>query len=875
MGKLLKKCITLMLAVSMFMTSTVSAASNELVKFKYNSPSGNYTAEKLSHPNSGPGQADGLINFDNGDPDTGQNYSWTSVAYGEYMYIGTCYAAMYNTMRHMAYELGMDLKEFKAIVNVLYNGTLYVGDEKNNPDAQNRAVIIKLNTKTLEVSIVEPPASIGGYRASIEFKDKLYFSAAGSTPYLLEVDPKTDTTKVVYKSQKPTNPSISTGIRGLTVVGDSLIASMIGNNGAYIVASTEPSKGESSFKTIATQQDMLDYPAYKYTDSIFGGSVWDMVSFNDKLYFTVVTGKDGNKSPFAMFVGEQDNKGDWSIRLLIGKEEDNPKYPIGLGASRSGAANLQVYDGHLYIGGYNDPMIALADVLNFKFESIYKDLSNPVNLWRMDSNENIELVAGEPNELFPKVVGNQTSGFGTNLNQYVWDMETYEGKLYVGTFNIGSLAYPIMQFANGDVLHMTKEELQSQIKYIKELIEIIKNKQQVQTIDNEESLEDQINDEEVLKEEDSIENKEVLIEEVVEDEEVSTEEILDENNLESAVTIEDTNKETTEEESTIEELSKLSDNLELISEQLDSTYESSLNNRSKSSQEEMLKLLEDTYKIYEENKETLPLELKENLSKLLNKETIQNFSYFVETCKYLSKGQRGFSLLVSSDGKNFETITNDGFGDPYNHGLRTFSKTTTGLCVGTANPFNGTQVWRIVDNKRGKVQDSTVDKTELTYDKYKKENVEFKIEYNGNTLDSVQKDYKDLTEGKDYIKKDKSIIFTSEYLDKLELGSHDFRLRFSNNGFIDVKIKVVDSTPGDTTNPGGITNPSDTTNPGGTTNPGDTTNPGNTTNLGNTNNNGSQNSSSSVKTGDNNIMLYSVAGLVAAGVLFLARRKFK
>ena len=72
-----------------------------------------------------------------------------------------------------------------------------------------------------------------------------------------------------------------------------------------------------------------------------------------------------------------------------------------------------------------------------------------------------------------------------------------------------------------------------------------------------------------------------------------------------------------------------------------------------------------------------------------------------------------------------------------------------------------------------------------------------------------------------------------------------------------MKIKVEDSTPGNTTNPGGTTNPGDTTNPGGT------------------NNNGGQNSSSSVKTGDNNIMLYSVAGLVAAGVLFLARRKFK
>ncbi len=52
-------------------------------------------------------------------------------------------------------------------------------------------------------------------------------------------------------------------------------------------------------------------------------------------------------------------------------------------------------------------MIALADVLNMKFEDIYKDISSPVCLWRMDTNEKIEMVAGDSNELFPTVLGNQ------------------------------------------------------------------------------------------------------------------------------------------------------------------------------------------------------------------------------------------------------------------------------------------------------------------------------------------------------------------------------------------------------------------------------------------------------------------------------------
>ena len=59
----------------------------------------------------------------------------------------------------------------------------------------------------------------------------------------------------------------------------------------------------------------------------------------------------------------------------------------------------------------------------------------------------------------------------------------------------------------------------------------------------------------------------------------------------------------------------------------------------------------------------------------------------------MSKSERGFDLLVSYDGINFDVITRNGLGDPYNHGCRVFAITDSGLCVGTANPFYGTQVW--------------------------------------------------------------------------------------------------------------------------------------------------------------------------------------
>ena len=73
--------------------------------------------------------------------------------------------------------------------------------------------------------------------------------------------------------------------------------------------------------------------------------------------------------------------------------------------------------------------------------------------------------------------------------------------------------------------------------------------------------------------------------------------------------------------------------------------------------------------------------------------TVRNMASAIKLLNYLRTAKRGFDLYVTEDGVNFETVTIDGFGDPYNHGLRVFATTDQGLCLGTANPFYGTQIW--------------------------------------------------------------------------------------------------------------------------------------------------------------------------------------
>ena len=763
------KIISMFLAVSLALTPLTPQAetSNTHFPITYTSESGNYTATKLSHPNDDVMQPDGIIEYENGINDRGENYSWSAVGHGDYMYVGVLYGAISRTLQIMAAQNNIDYSLFKASIDALFNGTLFMGDEENNPNNENRSMLLKLNTKTGEVTVVRPPSD-ASYRAAIEYKGKLYFAASASQPYLLEVDPTDDSTKIVYTSQKPSNPFISVGIRGLTVVNDNLVASMIGDNGAYIVSSNNPSEGESSFKTIATQQDLLDYPAYYYNDSIFGGAIWDMVEFNNKLYVTVVTGKSGNKQAFAMFSGEENKEtGKWDFNLIVGDEKDGAAYPYGLGADRSGAGNLFVYDNHLYIGGYNDPMIALADVLNMNFEELYKDLSSPVCLWRMDTDENINMVAGDSNELFPTVLGNQSAGFGSNLNQYVWRMAEYDNKLYVGTFDIGSLAYPLMQFTNGDVLHMTPEEIKSQIHYIKVLLEVLKKNDEDATITESTDANTKSNYSEEAKYINSLSAE-------------------DQNDVENSLT-------------------ELYDGLSELESVLD--LEAYSETETCGLSDSLLNIYQNLVNEYLKIRDLLPEDLVEILDKTLNQDSVDNLFYFLETCKYLSAGERGFDLLVSEDGINFETITTNGLGDPYNHGCRIFAVTNSGLTLGTANPFYGTQVWKVTDNQRGTILDSIIKNTDVTYNKNpeasENKNVSFDVDFNGNTLKTIQLNYNTLKEGTDYTVSDNQIILSETLLNSLEVGTYSLSFTFSAGSRANAVLHVIDEANSNNNNNNG------------------------------------------------------------------------
>lgn len=680
--KRLKSFVPVMLSASMVLSMatagfTVYAKCDDDNGSVYVSDNENFTATKISHSEQGTKVPDGIVDYVGdgvltdditGVGDRSQNYSWSAIGYGDYMYVGTCANAMLTTLGFMKSTLGdyYDEEKMTATLNTIFNGHFFIGEEDGGDP---KGILVKVNTKTKDVTLLMSKATTNtncNFRNAVEYNGMLYFcGAVNGLPCLYQVNPETDECTNVYQSisvadyYKAYQMSISVGIRGMCVYKDKLIVSFVGLDGAYICETTNPSD-PTSYKVIANMNDMCNYPAYHYADSIYGGSVWDMVEFNGSLYVVLCTGTPDNKpdentmQSFAMIRGDIDNNGNWAWTSVIGDQKEyGSKYTFGIDPerTRSGAANLAVYGDHLYIGEYNDEEISLEDIMFKKnCDFVNANLEQSVNLYRMDKDENIELVVGDADNMFPD--GSLTlfdSGFGRNENQYIWRMQVYNNKLYVGTFDTSSLLEPIGQFTNGDILKMSIKEWKSQINYIKILIDIMTKKPATP--------------------ENVISNSSIKLNKQQQDEMLNSLKKVDYN---EALSTSDTQK-----------ILQVMDSLDEIGDMLNDN----MSNEFIAKYETLLNKINSL--------PNLPAIIKEKISSIINEENIHNLKSFVKCGMYLSNATRGFDLYTIDEDMCVETVTDNGFGDPYNHGCRVFAVTNQGLHIGTANPFYGTQLWNL------------------------------------------------------------------------------------------------------------------------------------------------------------------------------------
>ena len=723
----------------------------------YNAGNG-YSFEKLSHPTVGTSQPDGIVDYQgngavavpgadgntaNNEGDRGQSYTWAAASYGDWLYVGTCYAAMGNTLTLMNSTLGdsFDVETMRLTLEAMFNGTFFYGQQKEDgtADKDSGGILVKINTKTGETKLLLSESLNGVaplFRNAVSYKGKLYFCGSvrtnggkGGLPAVYEIDPKTDEYKVVYQGLSSMQDygaaykqGISTGIRGMCVHDGQLVISNVGKdaNGNFvstILTSSDPSKGQDSFTEIANSETLFGYPAIRYKDSIYGGAIWDMVSYNGHLYATICTGTpenapdDNSMQSFAMVRGDKNADGSYSWTPIVGDQKtDGAKYCFGIdpARTRSGAANLIVYNDYLYIGEYNDEEIALERILFNKSNTeeggkssmggvdcsfVNANLEQSVNIYRMDKDENMELVVGDRTDMFPEGgISGLTSGFGRNENQYIWRMQKFDGKLYIGTFDTASLLEPIGQFSNGDIIDMTPEEWDSQVQRLRDLLDHLLDKK---------SPDDPIVPVNTLADDDS--------NEAVDVDDEKTEVAKGFGDLSDA--LEDAAGGLCDQAATMPQ--DFEDDAAYV-QKIDGeiAYFKSFADQC----QDMLDSYESLKQQYEDAYGTeLPSDIQDALDKLLSEENLKKLQSVLTCMCYLRDAERGFDMYVTKDGVNFTTLTTNGFNDPYNHGLRTFAVTNQGLCLGTANPFYGCQVWiQRKENSENPVDPGTPDPTEPT-----------------------------------------------------------------------------------------------------------------------------------------------------------------
>ena len=680
---------------------------------------GGYVLEKVSHPTAGPDDLDSIL-----DPqERGQSYSWSMAEGGDYIYIGTCYNSTFyiyhNAVKNALIAAGVNSSDADQAAKDIVETVFGVDSFDETGYFQWDPVIMSVNKYTYETEVIfresalradmakNPGAHadyigqfvkypgmgyfnvLSGYRMAVEFNGKLYFAGMGNpTATLVEVDPETNTAKIAYaeKVANMTPPEghekekMSNGVHGLVEYDGQLLMCLasadydrdgVYSPGGIIVASSDPTQGLANWKVIADQADFDFLPGVLHTDGLNGGGIWDIIEYNGYLYVTIVTDKTDldtgiiHKQGFAMYRGEKrDGKFTWT-QVIGGNKE--AKMPFGLGIDHSMSCNLWTYvveDGkeYLYLGTYNDPMLDLnAAFAQSNYELLYNDLDHSIYLYRMNENEKFEMVGGkDDNPMFPDgPIGNLGVGLGNNSNQYVWRYGEHQDELMIGTYDTATLTYIFTQVTDGQIETVTIDELEARSNAAIHAILTILGQA-------EDSPWREILDEYVFN--NQLHKLYTAISKAL-----------------SAIT-----KDQNPVPSYREALAKF-DELRALVDELDDWY-NGLSKWDRFLIEKAIKAL--TGKDLATWIKEIKALLLEQIDKLQEEfEKLGSIVYYFGVNYYAQKAERGFDLLISNDGVNFDAITRDGFGSKNNHGLRTIESTDVGVFFGTANPFQGTQLW--------------------------------------------------------------------------------------------------------------------------------------------------------------------------------------
>lgn len=644
----LKKIIVILTFIIVFFNTTILNLNS--IVYAENVPT-NLEIEKISNPDAGEGEADGLI--PGGDRET--SYAWAMATRGEYVYVGTNRNVIGNVASafvNAIMQSGATEEQAWAMVN------LFTGNAIPRP-TKTTGEIYKCNILTGEITHVFTPEGNGvAFRSAIEFEGMLYFCAYSAditaTSCIYKID-ENDTITEVFKSRMRAacihNNELYFGGVDTRYTVDEGDEDCVG-----IAIVKKDLNDDTKWERIADYKDFKEYASDPGIKDSASSPIWDICSYNGEIYATIP-----NTFGVVMYKGhlaeenEQSNEYGWCWTEVIGK--NNGVNNIGLADTSEGQSgdNLGLisasatpfqFNNKLYLMDFDNTIqaevIALSGLLTAittegtenepdlsqYLKPMYTTLNHPQVLWVYDDE------TGKFNkvEAFSQYME-------STCNEYLWRAEIYNNELYITTMDSAIIYSLATQFKGNHFTRMTEEELDEAVTKIDALIQKIEGfayanediKEIVNLLQQTKSM--------INEYKSAMNNSQLFNDFVVKYEEV------------------------------IGNLEKLAENVVSTGTNFITEY-----------------LLDLCTKV--------------------DWDALRMYAYIV---KMVENDTWGFDMLKTANGENFEVVTNSGFGDKFNYGGRSLITTDEGLYLGTANPFYGAQLWRISKKTEDTPTDPPID----------------------------------------------------------------------------------------------------------------------------------------------------------------------
>lgn len=596
----------------------------------------NLKIEKISNPTSGEGEADGLV--PGGDREN--SYAWAMAARGEYLYVGTnknIVGSIADTFVKALTSASDTITEDQAwmLINSMTN------NEIPRPTTDKGGDIFKINTTTGEIKSIYTADYGVAFRNAVEFDGNLYFASFCSDTtkdnYIYKVD-ENDQITVAFTSKSGTSMRASCEYDNSLLFGgvdsrEELDAGYEDFQKLGIIK--KDANDDTKWDRIADYKDFGDYAKDSAVFSNVTSPIWDMCTYNGYVYASIP-----NTAGSVLFrghpaaQGETANEYGWYWEEVIG--------------NKNGVNNLGMADKPEGWTGDEAGLITMAlTPITFNGKLYLINFDNTISAEVAAVTGIIGSLAGQDVK-----ASDYLKTMYTTLShpQMMWCYDDSTGKFNEVTgfsehMQDNCIEYVWRAEVYNDELYITTMDSAVLYKYIKNL----KGNNFTDLTEEEINLLNSKIDE-ILELLNGVGSSNADLEEI-------------KTLLEQGKTM-------------LSEYLTVANDKEAFFDFVVKNY--------------------DLLVKMEEMKDSSMLEMAgDEFIELYNRVDWTGLKMYSFIGQKLQNSTWGFDLLKTSDGVNFDVVTDSGFNDMYNYGGRSLVATDSGLYVGTANPFFGCQLWRI------------------------------------------------------------------------------------------------------------------------------------------------------------------------------------